>query len=61
MLVVEQAAENPAGDVAARRARKVDSANAPFPHQIHPLEQVRHPADLTLGIGDRQAGKPLER
>src|SRR5699024_59070 len=50
VLIVEDAAEDPALDVAARRIREIDVADAVTPDDVGPFEDVRHPADLTLGV-----------
>ena len=36
---------------------EIDAADAVAPHDVHALEQVRHPADLALGVGDLQVGE----
>ena len=63
-LVVEDAAEDALVQVARRRVRQRGPeavVAALGPELVGPLEHVRHPADLTLAVGDAQLGEALER
>ena len=62
-LVVEDAAPDVPRDVCTGRLGKVDAEArvAPLlPDLVHALDDVGHPAHLTLGVGDLQLGEPDE-
>ena len=59
--VVEDAPEDPALQVGGGRSRQVDLADALVPDAVHPLVLEGHPPDLALGVGQLEAGEPLER
>ena len=56
--VVEEAAVDVLAEQLARRLRHLVGDAAPaavlLPHHVGPLEDVRDPADLALGVGDLQ-------